>query len=256
MNKNKNIALLIASTFILFACEKTNTIPDRTSTVSNSSAFIKGLHLSPNAPVFNFFAGNKKVLSVTSATGDVETGLAFGAVVPSLSSGYSTIEPGTHTLASIVPSSSSTLGGQTIATKQANLENGKYYTIAVMDSLSRLDAIVIEDDLNIPDPTKAYFRIINAMVGGTADLEFSATTGGSSFSKNGLGFKSISNFEEMTEGTYKVYLRANGNTAKLDSISAFAPLKGKKYTLYTRGVVGQTGSTNTKRPLVFQIQNL
>ena len=94
------------------------------------------------------------------------------------------------------------------------------------------------------------------MVNGTADIEFVGTAGGYNFSKNGIAFKGVSSFDTLKEATYKIYLRANGSPTKLDSIAAFAPLAGKKYTLYTRGVVGQTGSTNTKRPLIFQIQNL
>ena len=246
---------------IWVACEKKDTIPDRTTDVPATSAYIKGIHLSPDAPLFNIMVDSIRALTVVETAPNVESGISFGLVVPSLSSGYSISPSGTHTVSAKVPWTSTTLPGQTIVTKAANFEQGKYYTIAIADSLnavpaSRLDAVIIEDNLSIPDATKSYFRILNFMLKGTADVEFVGPAGGSSFTRNNLAFKSVSQFEPIDEATYKIYLRANGSATKLDSIAAFTPVKGRKYTLYTRGVVGQTGSTNTKRPLIFSIQNL
>ncbi len=248
--------LLTVITFIVFACKKTDTIPNRTTFNPPDIANIKGMHLSPDAPLFNIMVDSLRALTVIETGADVESGLGFGAVVPSLSNGYSIVPAGTHTISAKVPSTSAILPNQTIVSKSANLVQGKYYTIAVVDSLSKLDALIIEDNLGIPDTSKTYFRIFNFMMKGTADIEFQGSAGGYNFSKNGIPFKTVSNFDTLTQGTYKIFLRANGSATKLDSITAFAPSKGRKYTLYTRGVVGQTGSSNTKRPLIFQIQNL
>lgn len=252
----KIIGFILSGASLVYACKKTDTIPERTTQASTTNAFIKGMHMSPDAPLFNILADSTRVLTVVETAPNTESGLGFGSVVPSLSSGYSITASGTHTISAKVPSTSATLAGQTIVSKSTILGAGKFYTIAVVDSLKRLDALIIEDDLNVPDTSKSYFRIMNFMVGGTADVDFVGTTGGYNFSRTGIAFKNVSNFDTLTQATYKIYLRANGSASKLDSITAFAPLKGKKYTLYTRGVVGQTGSSNTKRPLIFQIQNL
>jgi Domain of unknown function (DUF4397) len=252
----KIIGFIACIAFVVLACEKKDTIPNRTTLNSANSANIKGIHLSPDAPLFNIMVDSIRALTVLETAADVESGLGFGTVVPSLSNGYSIVPSGSHTISAKVPWTSATLPGQTIVSKAANLTAGKYYTIAVVDSLSKLDALVIEDDLNVPDTSKAYIRILNSMIKGTADLEFQGSAGGYSFNKNGLAFKTVTSFDTVSQGTYKIYLRANGSTTKLDSITAFTPLKGRKYTLYTRGVVGQTGSTNTRRPLVFSLQNL
>jgi hypothetical protein len=252
----KTIFGLLGIAFIVFACEKKDTIPNRTTLNPANSANIKAMHLSPDAPLFNLMVDSIRALTVLETAADVESGIGFGTVVPSLSNGYSIVPGGAHTISAKVPWTSTTTPGQTILTKQATLDAGKYYTIAVVDSLSRLDAVIIEDNLNVPDTSKSYFRILNFMMKGTADLEFQGSSGGYNFNKNGITFKTVTNFDTLTQGTYKIILRANGAATRLDSITAFTPLKGRKYTLYTRGVVGQTGSTNTKRPLLFSIQNL
>jgi Domain of unknown function (DUF4397) len=246
--------LILLAIYFTVSCEKKDTIPNRSTIIPENSAFIKAMHMSPDAPVFNVLADTIRVAAVLESAANVQTGLGFGSVVPSTSDGYGILSGGSYAVKGVVPSTSSTLPGQTIFNKTANLASGKYYTLAVVDSLSRLDPIIVEDNLNIPDTSKAYFRIANFIPNASIDVEFVGTTGGYNFSKNGISFKSIGAFDTLTSATYKIYLRANGATAKLDSISAFAPAKGRKYTLYARGVNGQTSAT--KKPLIFQLTNL
>ncbi len=253
MNKLK-YGLILLAIYCIASCEKKDTIPDRSTIIPGSSAFIKVMHMSPDAPVFNVMVDTIRAAALLESAPNVQTGLAFGSIVPSTSDSYGIVPGGSHTVTGVVPSTSATLPGQTIFTKTANLASGKYYTVAVVDSLSRLDALIVEDDLSVPDTSKAYFRIANFMVRGTADVEFVGTVSANSFMKNGIAFKNISPFETITQGTYKILLRTNGATARLDSIITFSPLKGRKYTLYTRGVVGNT--TTTKKPLIFQLTNL
>lgn len=236
------------------SCEKNESLEPRGETAAGAS--IKAMHLSPNAPALNILVDSTKTVGVLS-TNSIESGMVFGNIFPSLSGGYAFIPGGQHTLSAKVPASSTTLPGQTITSKQFTFQEGKFYSVAIVDSLSRLDAVIVEDDLSIPDTSKSYFRIANFMNNGTADVELTnSAIPGFIANKNGLVYKSVSNFEEITAiGSYKVLLRANGSATRLDSITAFSPAKGRKYTLYTRGVVGQTGSSNTKRPLIFQMTN-
>lgn len=239
--------------FTIVSCDKNDSLQPRGDAAAGSS--IKAMHLSPNAPALNILVDSTKTVGVL-ATNSIESGLVFGNISPSLSGGYAFVTSGAHTISAKVPASSTTLPGQTITSKQFTFEPGKFYSVAIVDSLSRLDAVIVEDNLDIPDTSKSYFRIANFMLNGTADVDItSSTITGYSFQRNGLAYKSVSNFDTLSAGTYKILLRANGSATRLDSITAFAPVKGRKYTLYTRGVVGQTGSTNTKRPLIFQMTN-
>lgn len=253
MNKVK-YALILLAIICITSCGKKDTIPNRTTIIPGTSAFIKVLHMSPDAPVFNVMVDTIRAAAILESAPNVQTGLAFGSVVPSTSDGYSIVPGGNHTVTIVVPSTSTTLPGKTIFTKTGSLASGKYYTIAAVDSLSRLDVLIVEDILDIPDPNKSYFRIANFIPNVTADVEFVGTTGGYNFSKNGIPFKNITAFDTLTSATYKIFLRTNGGTSKLDSITTFAPAKGRKYTLYTRGVNGNT--TAAKKPLIFQLTNL
>lgn len=250
--------LFIASFIIIvtgiISCEKNSALVQRG--LPREGAGLKVMHLSPNAPSLNLLVDGDKILGVLSNT-TTELGFVFGNIVPSLSGGYGIVPGGTRTVSAKVPPSSTTLPDQTLVSKTADLVSGKFYTVAIVDSISRLDAVIVEDDLNIPDTSKAYFRIANFMLNGTADVEVtSSTIPGYNFNKNNIAYKSVLAFDTISAGTYKILLRANGTATRLDSITAFSPAKGRKYTLYTRGVVGQTGSTNTKRPLIFQMTNL
>jgi hypothetical protein len=252
-NLNTYKYFFIIAIFLLVSCEKTDSLQQRGITANGAS--IKAMHLSPDAPAINLMVDSIKTVGVLSTTA-IESGFVFGNIFPSLSGGYGFVPSGTHTISAKVPFSSTVLPGQTITSKSVTLEDGKFYTVAILDSLSKLEAVIVEDKLDIPDTSKSYFRIANYMMKGTADVEFtSSTITGYTFQKNGIAYKTTSNFDTLSAGTYKILLRSNGSSTRLDSITAFAPAKGRKYTLYTRGVVGQTGSTNTRRPLIFSMTN-
>lgn len=251
---------IILSSFLIvafIACDKEDSLITRGQEMEGAA--IKVLHLSPDAPSFNLYVDSLRAATVLAPSANTESGLAFGSIVPSLSGGYAKVPGGAHTVSVRVPSTSLTYTGQTLFGKAATLQTGKFYTIAVIDSLTavggnKLDAVIVEDDLSVPDTSKAYFRIANFMVRGSADVEFTGTAGGYNFMKNGIPYKDVTKFDTITPATYKILLRAASTTTRLDSITAFAPTKGRKYTLYVRGVVGQPVSS-TRRPLIFQMTN-
>lgn len=253
--KKFKISMIVPVILLMVAgCDKNDSLQNYEAVVPGEGAGIKAMHLSPNAPAFNILVGDTKTIGVLSSTG-TEGGFVYGNVFPSLAGGYALATPGAHQISAKVAASSSTLPGESIATEAATLELGKFYTVAVVDSLSNLDIVFVEDNLDVPDPTKAYYRIANFMMKGTADVQVtSSTISGYSFTKNGIAYKAVSDFDTLSPGTYKILLRANSTATRLDSITSFTPLAGRKYTLYTRGVVGLTG-TNTRRPLIFQMTN-
>ena len=250
---NRFILFFTLILFIAIGCDKEDSLQQRG--VAADGAGVKVMHLSPDAPSFNLLVDSTKTVGVLSSN-SIEAGMVFGNIFPSLTGGYAFVPIGSHTVSAKVPASSASLPGQTIVSESFTFDQNKFYSIAVVDSLSKLDAVIVEDNLSIGDTSKAYFRIANFMLKGTADVEVTSNTiTGYNFQRNAIAYKSVSNFDTITAGTYKIMLRANGSATRLDSITAFAPAKGRKYTLYTRGVVGQTGSTNTRRPLIFQMTN-
>lgn len=253
MKNNLWIAAL-AGLGLLAACEKNDALSRRGQV--QTGAGLKFLHMSPDAPVVNVLADTMKVISSAPIAGGAESGIAFGTIAPGLAGGYALVSPGARMISFQVPASSATMGGQTLASQQATLELGKFYSVALVNFAATPEAVIVEDDLSIPDTSKAYVRIANFLPGAKANVEFQFTSGaslGTRFTRDSLAFKSVSNFEPIAPETYKILLRANSSAARLDSITAFTPLKGRKYTLYTRG---QIGGTSTKRPLIFQSTTL
>ncbi len=252
MEKNKiRIGIFILLVISVISCTKTDGLQDRGEL--QEGAGIKVMNMSPDAPAFNLMVDSlRAVTTLSNSTTGLETGFGFGNLFPDRAGGYALVPGGSHTISAKVIPASTIRPGETIVTKTADLVKGKFYTIAIVDSLSKLDAVIVEDDRNVADTSKSYFRIANFLVRGTADVEFINITGGYNFSKNGIAFKTVTNFDTLTPSpaSYKVLLRTTGSTTRLDSVT-LTPLRGRKYTLYTRGVVGQTGNTNTRRPLIF-----
>lgn len=215
--------------------------------------------LSPDAPQVNFFANNAKVTAVAPNSSGAELGLVYPAFSPGTAA-YTSITPGSNKIEAKVPASSTVMPGAVLISTTQNFDSKKYYTYVVLDSLSKLSTVVVEDDPSIPDPTKAYFRLANFVSNSAAvKIEIVKVSAGTPFSKvyPSVSFKSISAFETLEGGNgeiYKVYLRNPTTDAKLDSISAFTPSNNKKYTIYTRGVFGLTG-TNAKRPIISNYVN-
>ena len=151
--------------------------------------------------------------------------------------------------------------GEVLLTTTQTLDAGKFYTYVVMDSVSRMTSVLVEDDLSVPNTAVPYYRLANFTSNSpTMKIEIRKTTGSTYpftvVSTTDLAFKSVTPFSEMEAATtYRIYLLNPTNDAKLDSISAFAPTAGRKYTIYTRGVLGYTG-TNTRKPIITSYTNL
>lgn len=246
-------------------CEKQeSSLPVRYSTADQGAKF-KFLHMSPDAPTVLMFANDAKITSIAPNTAGAELGIGFGGLFPA-NIGYGVIPSGSSVKVEVkVPASSPVLPGVVAVSTNIPIEDGKFYTIAAVDSLPKISAVIIEDDLTIPDVTKGYFRIANFMNNSGAKIEVHNTTNTPSnttrpttlkYTINNLAFKSVAPFDTITPGqVYRFILKNPANDTRLDSVtvSNFAP--ARKFTLFVRGVLGQTGSTNTKRPLIFQYAN-
>ncbi len=77
MNKLK-YGLILLAIYCIASCEKKDTIPDRSTIIPGSSAFIKVMHMSPDAPVFNVMVDSIRAAALLESAPNVQTGLAFG----------------------------------------------------------------------------------------------------------------------------------------------------------------------------------
>lgn len=252
--------ILILTAIVMNGCAKTDSLPTRFTPIPATNSNVKFLILSPDAPQINLIANGSKISGVApNATGAVQ-GIAFPLLYPA-AVGYATLTSGSVKLEVKVPDSSAVTPGALLLSTTQNFDAGKFYTYAIVDSLSKLSAVVVEDNPVVGDITKAYFRVANFVSNNSSvKIEILKTSTGTAFSKvyPNVAFKSVSTFEELEAGTgqvYKIYLANPVTNARLDSIAAFTPTNTKKYTIFTRGVFGQSGSTNTKRPIITSYTN-
>jgi len=254
--KQSIIGLLIfaLATGFMVGCTKIDSIPTRFTPIPGNNTNVKFLMMSPDAPNINFFANGIKFSAVVPTIGGVVLGTGYPAIYPA-TIGYATIAGGAVKIDAKVPDSAAVMPGQVVFTSSPTFAATKFYTYALVDSLSRLTAVVVEDDPTVADASKAYIRIANFIPNSPVKVEVVKTSTGNAYNAtyDNLAFKSVSVFDSLGAGTgqtYRVFLRNPVTNAKLDSISAFVPINTKKYTIYARGVLGQTGSTNSRRPII------
>jgi hypothetical protein len=240
--------------FAFAACEKEDSLPTRFTPIPAVNTNVKFLMMSPDAPSVNFIANGQKATSVTPTLSNVVLGLGFPAIYPA-TIGYTSIPSGAIKIDAKVPDSSTTLPGQTVFTSTTTFAPNKYYTYALVDSLSKLSSVVVEDDPTVADASKAYFRIANFIPNSAVKVEVIKTSSGNPYTStyNSIAFKAFTAYDTLGAGagqTYRIFLRHPVTNVKLDSISGLVPINTKKYTIYCRGVFGQSGSTNTRRPII------
>ena len=133
---------------------------------------------------------------------------------------------------------------QTVLTANSTFDADKYYTVAAAGTAAAPVAVVINDDLSIPDASKAYIRIINLVSNGPG-VDLAIGTAAPLVSN--VAYKSASDFVAVAPANSSapliVQVRSTGTTTLLGAaITNFTALAGRKYTILVRGLVGKTGA--------------
>ncbi|MEO6732702.1 MAG: DUF4397 domain-containing protein [Ferruginibacter sp.] len=257
--KKSIYSLIITVTLGISGCDKIDSIPTRFTPIPATNTNVKFLMLSPDAPQVNFFANGAKISSIAPSATNAVLGFVFPSVYPT-AVGYATIPSGSIKVDTKVPDSSVVTPGAIILSTTQSFNPLKFYTYAIVDSLSKISTVVVEDDPTVADPTKAYIRLANFVSNNpSVKIEIVKTSTGTAFSKiyPAVAFKSVSAFETLEAGSgevYRIFLRNPSTDVKLDSIAAFTPTNTKKYSIYARGVFGLP-LTNAKRPIITNFTN-
>jgi hypothetical protein len=232
------------------ACKKTATLPERFTPAPETNANLKLLYLaaySPtaNAPQVNFFANGVKISGAAATSTGAITGITYGSAFPSAVA-YLSVPSGSVTLETRVIETATVMPGATLASSMLPLSAGKFYTYAVVDTITQASGVLVEDNLSVPNPDKAYFRVANF----TADSSIIATvtktsapTGEFSYTKTTapVAAKTVTDYDTLTAGNSQQYSitfkRASNGATLATAITAFGPSKAKKYTFYLGGLV-------------------
>lgn len=236
----------------LTACEKDNTIVENTAYEKVNGGdpkytYLKFLNLSPGSPAVNYYLDGTKFSASLSSLGVENAGYAYNGIFPDL--GYAVTSPGNHVLTAKIPASLAN-GGTEVLNTTISPAAGKYYTIfpnGIYDATNKKipTAVVVEDIRPAGlDTTKVFVRMANMYAGGPAlDLIEGATVADPKILTN-VASGTVSNWAQVMKPgngasvSLKFMLFNPADNTGLAYNPTFS--KGRAYTIYVRGVFGNT----------------
>ena len=207
-----------------------------------SGARIKLINAVSDGPSVDVFANDAKLNG---------TSLAFGSSFPTE---YAVV-PATGLTLKVTAPASGTVAAQTLLTAPVPLETDKYYTIAAAGTVTAPVAVLVPDDLSVPDPSKNYVRVLN-LVSNAPALDVAIGTAAPIIAN--VAYKAVSNYVAVdpnaSSAPYVFQMRETGKTSVLGTTLSFNSnlTQGRKYTLVLRGLTGRTG---TQGPAFLQVTN-
>lgn len=208
-------ALFLAAIVLVSSCKKDETI------IEQSYANVLVTHTSPDAPGVDLLVDNSKQNSA--------------ALTYPNNTGYLKVTSGTRNIKVNVTGTSTTVIEANLAlTKDMN------YSIFAVDSVSKISAVVITDDLTAPAAGKAHVRFIHLSPNAPAVDIAVASSGAVVFGNK--TFKEYTPFTPLDAGTYNLDVRVAGTSTVALVLPAITLEAGKIYTVFAKGFLGGTGA--------------
>ena len=210
------------------------------------------------APSVNFYAGDRKVTAIASATGaEATTGVAYGGV----GNGglYATLAPGTYAFSGRIVGAVFD-NGLSISSINASLEDGKSYSVfqsGVYDAVTKtVDGFVVTDPYpETFDFSVAFVRFVHASPNSNAMTLNATNTVTSTVTAVGtsVAYKSAGTFIALPAGTYNVTgtcattcnSTGAGNATTTVTRTGITLSAGRYYTIALRGDVTLNPATTS-----------
>jgi hypothetical protein len=153
--------------------------------------------------------------------------------------GYFSAQSGTYTLT--IDSAGSTTQWYNEGVSFAPATN---YSVFVIDSTSNLHTAVVVDSVTAPSADSVQFRFLNFSPNiPPVDVALSGTVLSSGRAYNDVAANAgLAKFSLLAPGTYTLELRIAGTSTILLSVPNVVLQGGKIYTLYAKGLIGDTGT--------------
>lgn len=177
-------------------------------------------HASPDAPGVDLLVDNSKVNSAA---------LTF----PN-NTGYLTVNAGKRNIKVNVAGSSTS-----VINADIDFVKDKNYSIFAIDSVSKISAIAVEDDLTAPASGKAHVRFIHLSPNAPA-VDVAVRNGAAVFAN--IAFKQGTAFAPLDAGTYKLDVRVAGTQTVALALPDITLTAGKIYTVFAKGFLGGTSA--------------
>lgn len=208
-------ALFVAAVVLLSSCEKDDPVNDQ------FHANVLVTHASPDAPGVDLLVDNTKQNSTALNHPD--------------NTGYLKVEAGTRNIKINVTGTSTTvIEADLTLTKDLN------YSVFAVDSVSKISAIVLTDDLTAPAAGKAHVRFVHLSPNAPSVDVAVASSGAVVFGNK--AFKEYTAFTPLDAGTYNLDVRVAGTSTVALVLPAITLEAGKIYTVFAKGFLGGSGA--------------
>lgn len=174
-------------------------------------------HASPDAPGVDLLVDNSKQNSAA---------LTF----PN-STAYLQVESGSRNIKVNVAGTSTT-----VIDANLTLEKDKNYSVFAVDSVSKISAVVLEDDLTAPASGKAHVRFVHLSPNAPA-VDVAVAGGGPVVFAN-KSFKESTAFTPLDAGAYNLEVRVAGTSTVALTLPTITLESGKIYTAFAKGFLG------------------
>ena len=214
----KMVSLVVLSVAFI-ACNKDNNKTD----MSKSKLMV--VHASPNAPNVDVRINN--AVSLTNVP------------YPN-NSNYTEVNSGSTNI-KVSPTGTTTY----VIDATVNLDANKNYSVFAIDSVSKIKAAVVSDDLTAPASGKAHVRFFHFSANAPA-VDIAVTGGAVLFSNRKFNDQatnaSLANFTPLNAGTYNLEVRAAGTNTVVLALPNITLTARKIYTVFAKGFLGGTGA--------------
>lgn len=248
----KKILYFIAVGIGLFAaCKKgelvENTAYEKIAPADPKYSYLKILNLSPASPALTFFMDGAKFSSALSTLGTENAGYAYNGLFPDL--GYAVTAPGSRVLTGKILSTATADANLEVFNATITPEAGKYYTIYTAGQYNTTtkkipSSLMVEDSRPGLDTSKIFVRMLNLAAGSpNLDLVKDVATGTKIISNVAYGtvttWTEIPSLGPGISPSIKLFINPAGTTTPLLAAgSTFVLTKGRAYTIYARGIIG------------------
>ena len=211
---------LMATSLLFVSCDKDDDDDDNTSTSK-----LMVVHASPNAPNVDVRVNNSVVL----------TNVAYPT-----NSSYNNVTSGTTNI-KISPTGTMTY----VIDGNVSLEANKSYSVFAIDSVTKIKAAAVMDDLTAPASGKAHVRFFHFSPNAPA-VDIAVAGGAVLFSNRSFNDQaanaSFTAFTPLNAGTYNLEVRAAGTSTVVLPLPNITLTAGKIYTVFAKGFLGGTGA--------------
>ena len=181
------------------------------------SPLLRVVHASPGAPAIEVHLDGQRLTTAPQ----------FTEATP-----YVTVPAGSHRVQ--VFAAGTAAPDRPFFDTNVNLRDGQAYTVVAVDTVTRMEPVVLSDQLTASAADKAYVRLFHASPDAPAVADVAVASGGPVVFRN-LAFKAGTDYLAVDAGTYSFELRPAGTLQALATTPSLTLTGGQIYTVFAMG---------------------